>query len=59
MKQRCPCGSGESRRELNDAAGFFCCFVCDACEANKRGDFNPRIFDRDSRYALTGEEEDL
>jgi hypothetical protein len=28
----CPCGSGEPRRELVDARGIFCTFVCDKCE---------------------------
>lgn len=39
----CPCGSGEPRRELVDARGIFCTFVCDKCE--KR----PDIF-TDSQY---------
>ena len=40
----CPCGSGEPRRELRDAMSIFCAFVCDACEAGKRTEFDPRIF---------------
>jgi hypothetical protein len=59
MSKLCPCGSGEPRRELSDAAGFFCAFVCDQCEAHKRDEFNPRIFDRGSRYAITGDEQDI
>ena len=55
----CPCGSGEPRRELKDAAGIFCTFVCDKCERAKRAKFNPAIFDGDSRYAMTGEEVDI
>jgi hypothetical protein len=55
----CPCGSGLPRRELVDAAGIFCTFVCDKCEVEKRKHFNPSIFDTTSRYAVTGEEEDL
>lgn len=55
----CPCSSGEPRRELRDAAGIFCQFVCERCEEAKRGFFNPRIFDRGTAYAATGDEEDL
>ncbi len=40
----CRCGSGEPRRELRDAHNIFCAFVCDACEAEKRAEFDPRIF---------------
>jgi hypothetical protein len=59
MTQPCPCGSGEPCRDLDDAAGIFCCLVCDACEQDRRAAFDPRIFDRDSRYAVTGNEEDI
>lgn len=55
----CPCGSGQPRRDLKDAAGHFCAFVCDKCEQAKRAKFNPTIFDYGSRYAATGEEEDI
>jgi hypothetical protein len=41
----CPCGSGEPRRDLVDAMGIFCAFVCDRCEPAKRQKFNPDIFD--------------
>ncbi len=37
----CPCGSGQTRRELRDAHNIFCAFVCDACEADKRAHFDP------------------
>jgi hypothetical protein len=40
----CPCGSCLPRRELIDAAGIFCTFVCDKCEGEERKQFNPRIF---------------
>ena len=43
----CRCGSGEPRRELRDAMNIFCAFVCDACEAAKRAEFNPSIFTAD------------
>ena len=49
----CPCGSGEPRRELLDARGIFCTFVCDSCELEKRKQFRPDIF-TDSNY-LTDE----
>jgi hypothetical protein len=41
----CPCGSGEPRRELMDAMGILCAFVCDRCERVKIAKFNPDIFD--------------
>jgi len=40
----CPCGSGEPRRELVDARGIFCTFVCDRCEKQKRAKFRSDIF---------------
>ena len=42
--QTCLCGSGHPRRDLRDAHGIFCAFVCDACEARKRWQFDQRIF---------------
>jgi len=59
MSKLCPCGSGHARFEIVDAAGIFCTFACEACEADKRAKFNPAIFDSSSRYAATGEEEDI
>lgn len=55
----CPCGSGLPRRDLVDAAGIFCTFICDACEMAKRKKYKPEIFDGGTRYAATGEEEDI
>lgn len=43
------------RRELRDARGIFCCFVCDACEAAKRQRFRPEIF-TDADYDTFGEQ---
>ena len=40
----CRCGAGKPRRELVDARGIFCGFVCDSCEAAKRAEFRPDIF---------------
>jgi hypothetical protein len=45
----CNCGSGLPRRELVDARGIFCAFVCDKCEKKKRAGFRPDIF-TDSQY---------
>lgn len=59
MTKPCPCGSGQPRFEIVDAAGIFCAFACDACEDEKRARFDPRIFDSRSTYTLTGEEDDL
>lgn len=59
MSKLCHCGSGEYRRELKDAAGIFCTFVCDKCEREKRQHFDPAIFDVGSVYARTGEEDDI
>lgn len=59
MEKPCNCGSGLPRYDLVDAAGNFCAFVCGICEDEKRARFNPRIFQKGSRYALSGEEEDL
>lgn len=45
VTQPCPCGSCEPRRELVDAMGVFCAFVCDVCERHVRARYNPDIFD--------------
>jgi transcription elongation factor Elf1 len=45
----CFCGSGLPRRELVDARGIFCAFVCDNCEERQRAEFRPEIF-KDSNY---------
>lgn len=44
MEKSCNCGSGKPRYELVDAAGLFCTFVCEKCEAEKRKRYNPKIF---------------
>lgn len=41
---QCNCGSGLAKRELVDARGIFCTFVCDKCERQKRQGFRPEIF---------------
>lgn len=55
----CNCGSGKERFELVDAAGIFCRYVCDDCEARERARYNPVIFSPATRYAMTGEEADI
>lgn len=55
----CSCGSGEYRHEIKDAAGIFCTFVCRKCEAEKREEFNPAIFEHGTDYAMTGAEDDI
>jgi hypothetical protein len=57
--KQCPCGSGHERYELRDAAGIFCAFVCEKCEDERRSRFNPIIFDGETYYAVTGDEDDI
>ena len=54
----CRYGSGEPRRELRDAHNIYCAFVCDDCEAEKRAEFDPRIFTADPYPADEPVEED-
>ena len=44
MTKLCHCRSGKPRRELIDARGIFCTFVCDDCEKEKRRRFRADIF---------------
>lgn len=46
----CSCGSGWTRRDLIDARGIFCTFVCDRCEPEKRLRFRADIFE-DGAYS--------
>jgi hypothetical protein len=58
--QLCRCGSELPRYDLTDAAGIFCCYVCEECEAEKKKKYRPEIFEPGSRYALyEGDEEQL
>lgn len=57
--KKCPCGSGQYRRELKDSAGIFCTYTCDECEGRKRESFNMSIFEPGTAYAVTGNEEDI
>ena len=56
---KCTCNSGHERYPLYDAAGIFCEYVCEACETERREKYNPAIFDGESVYAASGEEEDI
>lgn len=39
----CPCGSGLPKEALYDARGIFCCYICDACEKEKRSRYRPEV----------------
>ena len=54
----CPCGSGNQRRELYDAKGYFVTFYCSKCEKEKRAKFNPDIFTNPNYYTEPGEDDD-
>lgn len=45
----CNCGSGQPRRELLDARGIFCAFICDRCKNAKMAEYRPDIF-MDANY---------
>jgi hypothetical protein len=45
----CSCGSGLPRRELPDARGIFCTYVCDRCEPEQRAGYRPDVFE-DAAY---------
>jgi len=49
MRKLCHCGSGLPRFDLTDARGIFCAYVCDKCEAKKRGGYRAEIFNN-GRY---------
>lgn len=42
--KECTCGSRQERRELIDARGIFCCYICDTCEEAKRAQYRADIF---------------
>jgi len=42
-ERTCSCGSGESRRPVNDAQGIFLCYVCTRCEPSKLARYRPEI----------------
>lgn len=43
MSRLCTCGSGLHRRDLNDARGIFCAYVCDQCEDKKRSAYRVEV----------------
>ena len=45
MQRTCACGSGRPKRDLYDARGIFCSYVCDDCEAERRARYRPEIFE--------------
>jgi hypothetical protein len=53
----CRCESGLERYELTDAAGIFCAYVCENCEAEEKKKWNPQIFRSPSAYAVYGDED--
>ena len=59
IKRPCRCGSGLFDRELEDAAGIFCAYVCDVCEERVRKRYRPSIFEPGTPYASTGNEHDI
>jgi len=52
----CGCGALNHRYPLYDAAGIFCCYVCEECEAKRKSEFNPAIF-QGGAYAASGDED--
>lgn len=42
--QECTCGSGLVRSGLYDARGFFCAYICENCEEEKKAKFRSEIF---------------
>ena len=53
------CSTGKERYELTDAAGNSCGYVCEDCEAAQRAKYKPSIFEPGTRYAQSGEEDDI
>lgn len=47
----CLCGSGKESEEMLDARGIYCGRVCEDCEAEKRSQFRPEIFEDSDYYA--------
>lgn len=45
----CSCGSGQSRYDLTDARGIFCCYVCDICKVSKASRYRIEVLE-DSDY---------
>lgn len=58
VSKPCTCGSGEHRRELFDARGIFCAFVCDTCEDEKRAYYRADVLEDPDYWADEDIEED-
>lgn len=41
----CLCGSGQSRYDLTDARGIFCCYVCDICKVSKASRYRIEVLE--------------
>lgn len=41
----CSCGSGQSRYDLTDARGIFCCYVCDICKPSKASRYRIEVLE--------------
>jgi hypothetical protein len=39
------CGSGQSRYDLIDARGIFCCYVCDICKPSKASRYRIEVLE--------------
>jgi len=52
----CSCGSGQQRRPLSDAKGYFVAYVCEECEPNVKKKYRPEIFTDPDYYAPEDEE---
>ena len=46
----CNCGSGNDRRELVDAKGIFCTFVCSECVEQKKARYRPEVFEDNQHW---------
>ena len=53
----CSCGSGQSRYDLTDARGIFCCYVCDICKPSKASRYRIEVLE-DHNYDCDEEIED-
>ena len=54
----CLCGSGQSRYDLTDARGIFCCYVCDICKPSKASRYRIEVLE-DPNYDHDEEIDDL
>ena len=53
----CMCGSGQSRYDLTDARGIFCCYVCGICKPSKASRYRIEVLE-DPDYDCDEEIED-